>query len=150
MGQPRPLFLFIFGLFKQTSLQFLQQICEKCPSSIRCRDSNPRPLKRESLPFTTRPGLPPWAQTVMQLRKKESWRKLRGFFILIVLLTHQETEEKGPHQVFSPLANISFRKQSGFICEGPNGCWTVSEGSRTQLAQLRYWRMQQSSRNESS
>jgi len=37
-------FSFIFGLFKQTS-------------SIRCRDSNPRPLERESLPITTRPEL---------------------------------------------------------------------------------------------
>ena len=36
---------------------------KKCPSSIRCRDSNPRPSKRESLPFTTRPGLPPWKLT---------------------------------------------------------------------------------------
>ena len=26
MGQPRPLLSFIFGLFKQTSLQILQQI----------------------------------------------------------------------------------------------------------------------------
>ena len=36
MGQPRPLLSFIFGLFKQTSLQqFLQQnIGEKCPSRI--------------------------------------------------------------------------------------------------------------------
>ena len=52
-------FTFIFGLFKQT-LQFLQQIyVKKCPSSIRCQDSNPRPLARESLPITTRPGLPP-------------------------------------------------------------------------------------------
>ena len=34
MGQPWPLLLFIFGLFKQTSLQFLQQIqVKKCPSS---------------------------------------------------------------------------------------------------------------------
>ena len=32
---------------------------KKCPSSKRCRDSNPRPLERESLPITTRPGLPP-------------------------------------------------------------------------------------------
>ena len=31
MGQPRPLFRFIFGLFKQTLLQFLQQInVNKC------------------------------------------------------------------------------------------------------------------------
>ena len=30
-----------------------------CPSSIRHRDSNPRPLECESTPITTRPGLPP-------------------------------------------------------------------------------------------
>ena len=30
-----------------------------CPSSIRRRDSNPRPLDREPPPITTRPGLPP-------------------------------------------------------------------------------------------
>ena len=30
---------------------------KKCPSSIKCWDSNPRPLERESLPITTRPGL---------------------------------------------------------------------------------------------
>ena len=42
MGQPRPLLSFIFGLFKQTSLQILQQINVKtCPSSIRCQESNP-------------------------------------------------------------------------------------------------------------
>ena len=29
------------------------------PSSIRHRDSNPRPFKHESSPITTRPGLPP-------------------------------------------------------------------------------------------
>ena len=34
-------------------------VCEKCPSSILCRDLNPRPLERESLPTTTRPGFPP-------------------------------------------------------------------------------------------
>ena len=28
-GPPQPLLSFIFGLFKQTSLQFLQQICMK-------------------------------------------------------------------------------------------------------------------------
>ena len=52
-------FSFIFGIFKQTSLQFLQQIYTKCPSSIRYWDSNPWPSERESLPITTRPGLPP-------------------------------------------------------------------------------------------
>ena len=29
MGQPRPLLMFIFGSFKQTPLQFLQQIYVK-------------------------------------------------------------------------------------------------------------------------
>ena len=58
MGQPRQLLSFIFGLFKETSLQFFTtNICGKCPSSIRCRDSNPQPSERESLPITNRPGL---------------------------------------------------------------------------------------------
>ena len=53
------LFLFIFGLFKQTT-QILQQInVKKCPSSIRCQDSNSQPSDYESPPLTTRPGLPP-------------------------------------------------------------------------------------------
>ena len=60
MGQPRPLFRLFPVFFKQTSLQFLQQIyVKKCPSSIRCRDSNPWPSDRESPPITTRPRLPP-------------------------------------------------------------------------------------------
>ena len=59
MGQPRPLLSFIFGLFKQTSLQFYNKYMGKYPSSIWCRDSNPQPSEHESLPKTTRPGLPP-------------------------------------------------------------------------------------------
>ena len=50
-------FSIIFCLFKQI-LQFLQQLyVKKCPYCIRCRDSNPQPSERESLPITTRPGL---------------------------------------------------------------------------------------------
>ena len=53
-------FSFIFGLFKQTNSSiFTTNICEKCPSSIRCWDLNPRPLEHESSPITTRPGLHP-------------------------------------------------------------------------------------------
>ena len=49
------LFFVYFHLFKQIS-QFLQQIIvKKCPSNIRCWDSNPQPLKHESPPITTRP-----------------------------------------------------------------------------------------------
>ena len=57
IGQPRPLLSFIFGRFKQTSLQFLQQtFVKKCPSSKWCRDSNPQSLEHESPPIITRPG----------------------------------------------------------------------------------------------
>ena len=53
-------FSFIFGLFKQISLHFLQQIyVKKCPSSIWYQDSNPQPSECVSLPITTRPGLLP-------------------------------------------------------------------------------------------
>ena len=54
MGHPRPLFVY-FRLFQHT-LQILQQIyVKKCPSSIRCWDSNRRPLGHD---ITTRPELP--------------------------------------------------------------------------------------------
>ena len=54
-------FSFIFGLFQTNNTISTTNQCEKMssPSSIRCRDSNPRPLDRESPPITTRPGLPP-------------------------------------------------------------------------------------------
>ena len=48
---------FIFGFFNQI-LEFLQQYNVKCPSSIRCWDSNSQPLVHESPPITTRLGLP--------------------------------------------------------------------------------------------
>ena len=61
MCQPG-LFFVIFGLFQRNINTILQQInVKKCPSSIRHRDSNPRPSEHESLPITTRPGLPPQA-----------------------------------------------------------------------------------------
>ena len=60
LNGPSPASFFVyFDLFKQT-LQFLQQInVKKCPSSIRCRDSNPGPSEYESPTITTRPGLLP-------------------------------------------------------------------------------------------
>ena len=55
------LFLVIFGLFQSNNTIFITNQCEKmsCPSNIRCRYSNPRPLECDSPPITTRPGLPP-------------------------------------------------------------------------------------------
>ena len=52
MGLPRPLFR-LFSVFSNKHYKFLQQIyVKKCPSSIWCWDSNPRPLERESPPIT--------------------------------------------------------------------------------------------------
>ena len=48
------LFFVYFCLFKQT---LHTNICEKCPSSIWCWDSNPGPWQHESPPISTRPGL---------------------------------------------------------------------------------------------
>ena len=50
------IFEYFYG--KKITLQFLQQInVKKCPSSLRCWDSNSHPLESESPPITTRPGL---------------------------------------------------------------------------------------------
>ena len=55
---PTPASPFIFGLFKQT-IQFYNKSMWKmsCPSYLRLWDLNPWPLKHESSPITTRPGL---------------------------------------------------------------------------------------------
>ena len=58
IGQPRPLF-HLFSSFQTQITIFTTNKCEKCPSSIRCRDSNTQPLAHESPPITTRPGLLP-------------------------------------------------------------------------------------------
>ena len=58
MGQPRPLF-HLFLSYQTHITIFTVNKCEKCPSSIRCWDSNSRPLEHESPPITTTPGLPP-------------------------------------------------------------------------------------------
>ena len=52
-------YIVYFWSFQTNITIFLQQYNVKnFPSSIRCRDSNPQPLGRESPPITTRPGLP--------------------------------------------------------------------------------------------
>ena len=58
MAQPWPLFR-LFSVFSNKHNNFYNNNIEKYPSIIRCRDSNPQPLERESLPITNRPGLPP-------------------------------------------------------------------------------------------
>ena len=56
MGQPRPLFR-LFSVFSNKHYKFYNKYMWK--NVHPCRDSNPRPSERESLPITTRPGLPP-------------------------------------------------------------------------------------------
>ena len=71
------LFVDLFLSF-QTNITFWQQTnVRKCPSSIRCWDSNPRPLEHESLRVTTRPGLLPSTSFFVTAFEPASliWRK---------------------------------------------------------------------------
>ena len=71
-------FSFILSLF-QTNNTIFTTICEKCPSSIPCWDSNPRSLDRKSPPVSTRPGLPPcmhWGS----LEEHSQFLSLEAFF----------------------------------------------------------------------
>ena len=66
MGHLRPLFhILVFS----THFELLQQInVKKCPSNMGRRDSNPRPLKHELSPITTRPGLLPYLSICLSNR----------------------------------------------------------------------------------
>ena len=70
MDQP-VLFFVYFRSFQTNIITILTtNMCEKCPSSIWCRDLNLQPSERESLPITTRPGLPPNFTTVALWQNK--------------------------------------------------------------------------------
>ena len=60
MGQPRPLFVYLWYFQTNIVTIFTTNKCVKmsCPSSIQSWNSNPRPLGHEPPPITTRPGLP--------------------------------------------------------------------------------------------
>ena len=60
MSHPRPLFRFLFLSFQTNIIIFTAYICEKCPSSILCWDSNPQPSDHESSPITIITGHPPF------------------------------------------------------------------------------------------
>ena len=79
MCQPRPLF-HLFSSFQTHITIFTTNKCEKCPSSILCRDSNSQPLEYESPPITTRPGLLPCLTnlTLMLVAAKKSWIRRRS------------------------------------------------------------------------
>ena len=59
MGQTWPLFHLFLSLKTHITNFTTKTYVKKYLSRIRCRDSNPQPSDRESLPITTRPGLLP-------------------------------------------------------------------------------------------
>ena len=86
---------------------FTANKCEKCPSTIWCWDSNPRPSEYESPPITTRPGLPPNRFDNVQCSfslSKWQMQYLRSQLVSIRLI-----------YMASPLGNKESEKQTDFI-----------------------------------
>ena len=61
------LFSFIFSHYYKNITNITSHNWEKCPSSICCWDPNPQPIEHESLPITTRTGLPPYGKDFCSL-----------------------------------------------------------------------------------
>ena len=79
IGQPRQLFHLFLSFQRHIITIFTTNKCEKCPSSIWCRDSNSRPLEHESPPITTRPGLTPKLYVNFVIKLESKWMVcLRG------------------------------------------------------------------------
>ena len=78
---PASLIIYFQSFQTNTITIFTTNICEKCPSSIWCQDSNPQPLEHESPPITTRPGLPPstWKMFEEELDTKNNLRAGKQF-----------------------------------------------------------------------
>ena len=74
-------FIFVFS-----NIIFRTDKCEKCPSSIRCWDSNSRSLEDASPPITTRPGLPPQSKVLYTL-KMYAVGLDEGPWVLVTLIT---------------------------------------------------------------
>ena len=72
-GHPRPLF-HLFSVFSKKHYNFHNKyVRKKCPSSIRCRDSNSQPSYYESPPLTSRPKLAPCYFTLFLYSRKTSF-----------------------------------------------------------------------------
>ena len=91
MGQPGLFFVYFWSFQTNIITIFTTNICEKCPSSILCRDSNPRPLECEPLPITTRPGLPPNLKVLyrpVRSFKERERESVLPFTSSCIILTH--------------------------------------------------------------
>ena len=101
MGQPRPLF-HLFSSFQMHYKFYKNTNVNKCPSSIRCRDSNSRPLKHKPPPITTRPGLPSTRPSSVCLFRSDSVQSRAQ------IRRNQNTkQQKTSQQVRSQLAKSS-------------------------------------------
>ena len=58
LKEPSRRLFYLFSSLQTNITIFTTNICKKCPSSIRCWDSNPQPSIHEFLPITTVPGVP--------------------------------------------------------------------------------------------
>ena len=130
MGTPQPLLSFIFGHFKQISSQFLQQICEKCPSSIRFRDSKPLHLEHESPPMTTRPGLP---DVLHKLDNDIFYFTLMMFTTECIIIVWCKNTNYGQNFYCAPTMVISFASQYVDIASSnPFICWLFPDNNLSQ------------------
>ena len=66
------LFLIYFLSFQTNNTIFTTNQCKKYPCIIQRQDLNRRPLKHESSPITTRPGLPPYLSESLSLSLHDS------------------------------------------------------------------------------
>ena len=67
MDLRQPLFRLFFVFSNKQHNFYIKSMWKmsKCPSCIQHRDSNPRSFEHESSPITTRPGLPPFQEMLM-------------------------------------------------------------------------------------
>ena len=79
-------FSFILGYIKQ-KFDFTLNKCENDPSSIRCGDSNSRPLDHQSSSITTRPGHPLVARGVSLLFLEKNWPSPASFRLFLSFQT---------------------------------------------------------------
>ena len=66
-GPTLGLFFVYFRSFQTNNAIFTTNQCKKCPSTIPRWDSNQHHLEHESSPLTTRPGLPPFFQSMIAM-----------------------------------------------------------------------------------
>ena len=96
---PIPASFCLFSVFSNKQYNFTTNQCEKCPTSIRCRDLNPQPFEHESSTIATRPGLllPSSSRffvLILSTRSINSVTRWKIYFFIIWLFTTKEISPK--------------------------------------------------------